>query len=295
MRYRLNEWVFVWLRSYKRIMLKPSTYDSYMTYAVNVSCEKYLDELTSIDIQFMINDMVGEGKALSTIKHMLTLVRQSLRKARQLGLIDNLSCMDMLELPKASHRQIEAFTDKQIQLILSNSFRTYYGDLYKALLYTGCRVGELIALRWSDVDWFNSRLYIRHTDYHGELQAVKTDNGNRVIPIYGELEKLLRERYRGRSSGAQRVFINTLGQPVKYRTLLDNWHWFCDHVGLQPTGLHVFRHTFAHIALRSGVPIKVVSAWLGHADVSITLNIYDSVTAEDLARSADQLSKGMAQ
>lgn len=79
----------------------------------------------------------------------------------------------------------------------------------------------------------------------------------------------------------------SLGRPVVYRTVLDSWHWFCNAIGLyEPIGFHVLRHTFAHTALRGGIPVKVVSAWLGHADVSITLNIYDSVDDVDFRNAA---------
>ena len=80
MKKRLNEWVYEWLETYKKVMVKPSTYDSYLQYATHVTCDKSLKKLSSSDIQKLINNMVVEGLKLSTIKHMLTLVRQSLKK-----------------------------------------------------------------------------------------------------------------------------------------------------------------------------------------------------------------------
>lgn len=285
---KLRNWVFEWLDTYKKIMIKPSTYDSYLQYATHVTCEKYLDELSSADVQCMINDMVLQGSKLSTIKHMLTIVRQSLYKARSLGMIYNLSMLENLELPKSRPKKIRALTPGQIQIIFDNAHRTYYGDFYKALIFTGCRVGELIALRWCDVDFFNKELHIRHTDYHGQLQEVKTAHGCRIIPLYGELLNIFQRLSKGRFG--ERVFTNTLDRPIIYRTLLDNWHWFCNSIGLyEPLGFHVLRHTFAHTALRTGIPVKVVSAWLGHADVRITLDIYDSVDNNDFLNAAELL------
>ena len=225
---------------------------------------------------------------------MLTLVRQSLKKARSLGLVKNLSMLEDLELPKKQPKKITPLLPDELNLIIKNSYRTFYGDFYKALIYTGCRVGELIALRWSDVDFFNGVLHIEHTDYLGDLQSVKTAHGCRQIPLYGELLSILsRKRYNAKTS--DRVFTNTLGRPIVYRTLLDNWHWFCSSIGIyEPLGFHVLRHTFAHTALRSGIPIKVVSAWLGHSDVKITLNIYDSVDHTDFIKATKQLEQSFA-
>ena len=270
-------------------MVKPSTYDSYLQYATPITCNKSLKKLSNSDIQKLINNMVVDGLKLSTIKHMLTLVRQSLKKARSLGLVKNLSMLEDLELPKKQPKKITPLLPDELNLIIKNSYRTFYGDFYKALIYTGCRVGELIALRWSDVDFFNGVLHIEHTDYLGDLQSVKTAHGCRQIPLYGELLSILsHRRYNAKTS--DRVFTNTLGRPIVYRTLLDNWHWFCSSIGIyEPLGFHVLRHTFAHTALRSGIPIKVVSAWLGHSDVKITLNIYDSVDHTDFIKATKQL------
>ncbi len=294
MKKRLNEWVYEWLETYKKVMVKPSTYDSYLQYATHITCNKSLKKLSNSDIQKLINNMVVEGLKLSTIKHMLTLVRQSLKKARTLGLINNLSMLENLELPKNQPKKITPLLPDELNLIIKNSYRTFYGDFYKVLIYTGCRVGELIALRWSDVDFFNGVLHIKHTDYLGDLQSVKTAHGCRQIPLYGELFSILSRR-RHKAKASDRVFTNTLGRPIVYRTLLDNWHWFCSSIGIyEPLGFHVLRHTFAHTALRSGIPIKVVSAWLGHSDVKITLNIYDSVDHTDFAKASELLAECFA-
>ena len=290
-KYKLNEWVIVWLKTYKRIMVKPSTFDSYLTYAVNVTCDKFIDELSFFDVQCMVNNLVEAGRSTSTIKHMLTIVRQSLVKARAMGIISDLSCMDGIEIPKSRKKIIMPFSDHHTKLILDNLHRTHYADLYLALLYTGCRIGELVALRWCDVDLFNKVLYINHTDYKGQLQSVKTEDGERVLPMNSNIYFLFRRLHRSDVRPSERVFLNTLGNPIKYRTLLDNWHWFCDSIGIPQVGFHVFRHTFAHNALRAGVPIKVVSAWLGHSDVYITLQIYDNVTAEDMQAAAQLIEK----
>lgn len=283
----LEKWVKKWLVTYKKIMVKPSTYDSYVTYATHVDCEVELSDLRQEDIQELINRMVEDGLKLSTVKHMLTLVRQSLKKAKNLGLVSSLAMLDELELPPEDATEVKPFRRDEVERIMCAG-GSFYCDVYKTLMLTGMRVGELIALRWSDVDLFGRQVHIRNTDYHGQLQRVKTRHGRRTLPLYGELEKIILNRYRCRQS--ERVFVNTLGQPIKYRTLLDNWRNYSLRIGVYGfPGFHVFRHTFAHLSLRRGVPAKVVSAWLGHADVAITLRIYDAVDSDDLRRAAELL------
>lgn len=285
----LEAWVKKWLVTYKMIMLKPSTYDSYLNYVTHVRCNVELSELTNFDIQSLISDMVAEGLKLSTVKHMLTLVRQSLRKARSLGMIDNLSMLEELELPRRSSARVEALSTAEIEKIELHKDMTFYGDFFLALLYTGCRVGELIALRWSDVNMIGREIRIRYTDYKGHLQEVKTENGVRTIPLYGQLFRIFRKLYRSRTG--ERVFTNTLGLPVNYRSALDAWKRYLEKIGVASCGFHKLRHTFAHTALRAGVPVKVVSAWMGHADVYITLQIYDSVSSDDFREATEMLMR----
>lgn len=287
----LSEWVKLWLDTYKRPLIKWSTYKAYKDCLIYVTCREELAALRSDDIQIMISDMVADGLSLSSIKHMLTLVRQALRKARSLGYIDNLSMLEELELPPAGRRRVVSFRSDEVQRIISKSYLSYYGDFFLALLFTGCRVGELIALSWSDVNLFTNELYITKTDYRGHIQRVKTDSGDRVIPIYPMLRKLIMRRLDSRGGRGERVFLNSIGLPIKYRSALDAWRRFTDSLGLSPCGLHKLRHTFAKRAIRAGVPVKVVSAWLGHADVTVTLRVYDDVDGEDLQRAAELLQK----
>lgn len=287
--YTLTQWVQEWLYTYKRVLIKPSTYDSYVTYATHIQCDTALDELTSLDIQRLINEMVRDHKAYSTIKHMLTLCRQSLRKARSLGLIDSLSCMDELELPRSYSKPVGSLSAADGGKILMHMDTGFYGDFFAALLLTGCRVGELIALRWRDVDFFSGCIYIEHTDYHGSLQSVKSQSGARQLPMTAQLRQILMRR--SRAGRGERVFLNKFGRPIVYRSLLDCWHWYTRKLGITQCGLHVLRHTFAHRALRAGIPVRVVSAWLGHADVSITLSIYDTVTRDDMTAAAATLTE----
>ena len=129
MKKRLNEWVYEWLETYKKVMVKPSTYDSYLQYATHVTCDKSLKKLSSSDIQKLINNMVVEGLKLSTIKHMLTLVRQSLKKARSLGFIKSLVCLEDLDLPKKQPKKITPLRPDEINKILKNSYLTFTSSM----------------------------------------------------------------------------------------------------------------------------------------------------------------------
>lgn len=278
----LKDWCIEWVKVYKRLTLKSSTYDSYITYCGYINCDIDIVDVKSIDIQCIINKLIVRGCSYSTVKHALVILRGALRKAYVLHMIDDLSCLDNLELPKSSVRKIYSLSARDIDAVLASD--SHFNYVFEFLLLSGLRVGELIALRWCDIDFCNKLMYVRNTDYKGKLQRVKTDNGERVIPLTGRMFDIVSDlALRPRSD---RVFLNSRGTMIKYTTLRDAWLRVCKSSNITPCGLHVLRHTFARRSLRMGVPVNVVSAWLGHADISITLRIYDDIDIEDMKSAA---------
>lgn len=290
MNFTLEEWVEYWLKTYKIISVKPSTFESYLFCLPLIRCSVPFSELRGGDVQRIISDMAVAGYATSSINHVRTLIRQALVKAQQLGYIANLSALENLEMPPKRARTVNGLDKLELRHVLRNTHKTLYGDFYRFLIYSGCRVGEAIALTWGDIDFFTRSMRINKTDYRGKIQSTKTTAGERTIPLYGELFRVIMRQKRGKPS--ERVFLNSLGRPINYRTLLDSWHRFTLDIGIynRSVGLHMLRHTFAHRAIREGIPVKVVSAWLGHADVGVTLKIYDTVDREDFRKAAEKLA-----
>ena len=278
---KLKEWVSMYLETYKKPFIKASTYDAYVNYSTNILCDKYLNDITTIDVQNMINIMIGKGKAYSTIKHMLVVLRLAMRKAKALNYIDNLCCFDNLELPKKSKRKILPLTSAEQDRILKYSECSIYGDLFVFLMYTGLRAGEAIALRWSDVDFFNRTLHIKNTIYRGKVQSAKTLDSVRDVPLCDIAMDIIIKHSKRKINGY--VFCNRDDNVINYRSLLDCWKHYCYNICNinRSCGLHVLRHTFATNALSLGMNIKALSVILGHATVQITMDIYTEVSFDD--------------
>lgn len=282
----LREWTEKYLEVYKKPFIKPSTYARYLCCLKHIPALE-LNELNVMDLQIIINDMMSLKKSVSSIKHVKIILLQALRRACALGYIGKMD-FAMLDMPKAKKKHIRAFTEAEQITIIENADYSHYGDLFLTLLYTGCRVGEVIALEWSDVDFRRGFLDINKSDYRGEVQTPKTDSSIRTVPMSDECFKVLRNMYRIGNSG--RVFRNTLGLPVNYRSLLDSWKRLLSVLGISSCGIHVLRHTYATNALRAGVNYKVLSKLLGHGSVSVTLDIYCDVLDEDKQKAAQQLT-----
>jgi integrase len=182
----------------------------------------------------------------------------------------------------------EVLTPQEVKQVILAAEPGFYRTIIQTAIYTGARIGELLALRWADVDLDRSVITIRRTvstaRVNGDLSQErhrwfdpKTTKGKRAIPIPSELVstvKLWREK--SPKSRLDLVFANGFGEPAN-RTGIGRH-------GLKPAltqakieknvTMHGLRHTYASMLILLGRKITEVSKYLGHADVSITMRVY---------------------
>jgi integrase len=178
--------------------------------------------------------------------------------------------------------------------------------LFVLALSTGAREGELLALRWKDVDLEASRptITIRHTLRRTKatglaLHDPKTKGSHRIVPLgtaavnalraHRTAQKAERIKVGSNWTDLDLVFANEVGRPMECQNLLRRvFKPLLERVGLPPIRFHDLRHTFATLSLEAGVPVKQVSAMLGHASIAITLDLYAHATErmEDQALAA---------
>lgn len=271
---KFKDWCYKYLYDYKSITLKQSTFDSYMHYIKHITTEVELEEINLEELQAVITAMHKKGLKYSTIKHTLTIMRQALNKAYMLHKVNKILPFDLLEVPPAVREPVQALTEDEVRKLL-NGKSCIHKDLFLFLLFTGCRVGEVIALKWNDIDLKNGFIYLRHTDYHGTLQSAKNKR-SRVIPITRNVKEILQRHLSFNKN--DRVFLNKNKKPCTYSAIRSYWTSYAAKLQLRPCGLHTLRHTFATLAIRAGANIKAVSQILGHSDVNITLNIYTDIS-----------------
>ena len=166
------------------------------------------------------------------------------------------------------------------------------------------RRGELLGLRWRDVDLSAGRLEVVETRTVADVEVIgppKTSAGARVLGLDAETVAVLtawRKRITTERLAAGpawtdsgRVFVDELGIPPHPETVTGWWATAVKRAGVPRIRLHDARHTAATLALRAGVPVKVVTQRLGHSNVSTTLSIYHQVTAQDDQLAADTLGR----
>ena len=179
--------------------------------------------------------------------------------------------------------------------------------LYAVALSTGLRLGELLGLRWDDLDLDARSLRVRSQMQHGKLSALKATWHRRTISLSGWLvlvlrahaELLIAQRQAAGLKWAERglVFPTEHGTPQRAANTWRAWQRLQARLEIQPTKFHNLRHTAASLALQAGVPLWKVSKMLGHRDVAVTFRVYSHLTpegSEDIAERMEAVLAGPA-
>ena len=225
---------------------------------------KRLDAITNEDVQ-RLKTALG-AKAPKTVNNVLTVLSGLLKAAVEWNVIDRLPCtVRLLKVPRSS----AAFHDFETYERLVETARTTDPLTHLIVLIggeAGLRLGEMIALQWTDVDLAKRQLCVQRSNWNGHVTAPK--NGRlRYIPLTVWLAAVLREH---RHLKSPLVLCDDDGEPVLRRTL-QNWVRRAARRGnVQNSGVHVLRHTFcSHLAMR-GAPARAIQELAGHADLSTT-------------------------
>lgn len=303
----VKQWLESWLPTYKEISVKRKTYDSYKQvindYIVPGLGQVRLTQLSPKQVQTFINKLSRE-KELSprTVEYAKVILSSALNTAINEGYIHK-NPAAKVKLPKKAPSQARSMSPEQLERFMESiTNRTHYSIYYTAVS-TGLRRGELLALRWADVDFQAKTLHVNQnllkTDGEYYFDTPKTPESIRgfTIPdkLVAELKSYKAHQNKDRLlmgelyNDHDLIFAKTDGTPFDPGYVTRKFGMLCDKLGLDFT-LHELRHTFATLSLLNGVDITTVSKMLGHKDVTTTLNIYSHVlpdSTDRLARTVD--------
>jgi integrase len=222
----------------------------------------------------------------NTLRGMRVSLGRVLSWAVDCGWLEANPCSGV-RLPRAGKRIVRTVLKPDQVVAIAQRLNQPYATLVLFLAVTGLRIGEAIGIKWSDFD--GDVLNIQRRIYEGKADATKTEGSNRSLPIPAPLLKRMRLL-----GGQEWVFRSRENTPLNPGNALKRQiRPVTKALGIPLGGWHDFRHTLTTGLLRSGVSPKVVSEILGHADVEITLNVYDHPEIENfrepLAAVADQL------
>ncbi len=281
------DWLHSWLEDYIRPSVKLRTYERYKLIVEQHIKEKIgemeLDDLSPLILQKFItgllfdgNRRTGKGLSANTVNAVISVIQSSLKTAHVLELRKEYVA-GKLKRPKLKEKPVECFTraeQKQIErFVLNGSKDKLYGILL--CLYSGLRIGELIALQWSDIDFSKGILTVSKSCYDGKdgliIDEPKTASSCRTIPLPKQLFPILR----GIRKKSDSLFVvSNHGKPVSVRSYQRSFELILKKLKIAHRGFHSLRHTFATRALECGMDVKTLSEILGHKNPTVTLNRY---------------------
>ena len=300
----LVEWLRYWLETYKMHNLKQSTYVSYRGYiekhiAVAFPFMK-LKDLTARDLQEFYNYKIANGLSPKTILNIHRCLHEALKQA-VLEHYLTFNPSDAVALPKREKPEIEILTREEQTKLIQASYQHRYGIFVRLALSIGLRLGEILGLKWENIDFRNNTLFVRQTlnrlekiDWNGigtkteiVFQIPKTKNSIRSIPLLPFIVKELQDWKNIQLSdkaiaGAAYqdmglVVTNPLGGYIEPKTFKCYYNQILSMSGIGHYTFHALRHTFCTRALENGMDAKTVSAIMGHYSVAFTLDTYGHV------------------
>ena len=298
------DWLNEWLKNYVLPSVKIRTYERY-SLIVNLHIRDRigmleLDDLTPLLLQQYITELLqsgnrktGKGLSANSVNAIISVLQSSLKTANFLGLTAEYTA-DKVKRPKLKEKSVECFSlkeQKQIeQAILSGRKDKLYGILL--CLYSGLRIGELIALQWSDIDLAKGILTVSKSCHDSKdgliVDEPKTANSRRLIPLPKQLIPILK----GIKKKSDSPFVvSANGSSVSVRSYQRSFELLLKKLKIPHKGFHSLRHTFATRALECGMDIKTLSEILGHKNPTVTLNRYAHSLMEHKADMMNKLGK----
>jgi len=296
--YNAGQWLDLWLEDYAKLKVRPSTYQTYQGFIKhhvkpNIGSIPLL-KLTTMDLQRMYKELLESGrvdrteakdkpKGLSTktVRNIHQMVSSALRFAMEQKLIPE-NPATRCALPKVERKEMKTLPMERLNAFFDEAKRTGVFELYYIDLLTGLRRGELLGLKWDDIDFKNGILHVRRQVMRQEGKMVeaplKTKNSYRSIAIPADAVEVLKLQRDKIGSGSEYVFPSPTGGPMSSDSVLHMLQRVLKRAGLERIRFHDLRHTFATLALQNGVDVKTVSGMLGHYSAGFTLDTYAHVT-----------------
>jgi integrase len=263
-----------------------------------------LQRLTIQQVEAFYTRKLDEGLSARTVRQMHGILHRALAHALRTNLVNRNVC-DAVTLPRLKRHEIHPLTTEQASNFLAAAQGHRLEALFTTAVLTGMRVGELLALRWSDIDFDRTYLQVCRTVRHITGQGFrenepKTATSRRKIVLSPFLIDVLKQhRIRQVEARLKRgstweehdlVFCNTYGKYIDSASLRYTFRNILREAGLPPMRFHDLRHSAATLLLAMGVHAKVVQELLGHSTIVTTLNIYSHVLPSMHQDALDKLS-----
>lgn len=318
-----QEWVLEYLQKYKKNELKITTYDSYICiYRKHIQGSKIgamqLDRISLEVLQKYYNDKMKKGYSSKTVREIGTIINSALNMAvRSKMLTENPNLYTII--PKKEKYEANILSKEEVEKIVREAKEEELYPIIITTVYTGMRKGEVMALKWENVDFEQRKIYIRgslcrvqdepdkngHRHARYEILEPKTKKSIRTVPMLDEVYNALLEQKKRQNRQKNKysdvyldndlIFANEIGDFIEQRTFMENYHRFLEKYDITDIRFHDLRHTFASLLIESDVSMKVVQELLGHSTITTSMDIYTHISDKKKEQAIQVLGKGKDQ
>ncbi|KAA3648860.1 MAG: site-specific integrase [Chloroflexi bacterium] len=264
---------------------------------------------------FIWNGFWGAGHKVSgvsdrSVRMIHTVLHRSLSQAVQYGLLLKNPATGV-NLPKRQWKEMKFYDEGQVQRLLKSAreHQPRYLALFKLAITTGMRQGELLGLKWVDLDWNRQTLHVRRQLKRRKgggfrFASPKTNAGVRKLALGADTIQLLRVHQKlireDKSKAGSKwkendmMFPSLVGTPTQPDKIINRFKRIASKAGLPEIRFHDLRHTAASLMLNNNIPLLVVSRRLGHSKPSVTLDVYGHLISnmqEDVADLMDKITE----
>ena len=305
-----GDWMEHWYETYSRPAARPGTrriYEGYLRLYIRPGLGHIpLNRLTAKDMQRFFAWLKTEGRADqsdgetgladSQLRNIHSLCWRALEKAVSGNLIPR-NPASGCKLPPARKGEMNLLSRESMQKLLIQAKEEKYYELFLLEFATGLRLGELTALQWEDLNLTTGELRIsKQAVVIGSEVVVtepKTKAAVRTLLLPPKVLEVFRE-YRNRNP-SRWLFPSPKKEdsPLLPSVVRQRLHRLLDHAGCERVRFHDLRHTFATLALESGMDVKTLSAMLGHVSAATTLDIYTHLTDDMQRAAAENIDRGI--
>lgn len=266
-KYTFKELALQWLEVYVKNNNKPSEYynksnilkDTLIPYFGN----KCVDAITSYDIEQYKSYLLQTRKLKpKSVNNYLSILSKCLKSAVELEILKNVPKIQLLKVPPQKY---DYLTEAETEQLLINAKGMWY-DMILLAVRTGLRFGELIALKWEDINFKAETITISRNIVHG-IEGSPKNNRSRTVPMTKSVVEMLAVKTRSNTF----IFHDNNRKPLYYTYCRKQLHKACKQAGLRIINWHILRHTFASQLAAKGVSIISIKELLGHSDIKMTM------------------------
>ncbi|MCH5186450.1 MAG: site-specific integrase, partial [Oscillospiraceae bacterium] len=308
-------WLHTWLWDYKKNNIKSTTFEQYETvlrvHAIPNIGKIKVSDLKPEHLQKVYNEMYENNISARTVKILNTVLHGALKQAVKNSLAFR-NVTEAVSLPRDKPKEMRVLTPQEQKKLMKILQDDRMGNMYLFALFTGLRRGEILALKWSDVDWEQKVIRVERSlsrvkDYGNSkkktklvVEEPKTLKSKRIIPMFDYLTEILenqkkqqkidKDKSYGMYEDNDIIFATELGLMIDPGNFNRKFYKLIKKADIPHANPHCMRHTFATRGLESGIDLKTMQELLGHSSITVTGDTYTHVLLDKKRAEMDKFN-----